>query len=151
MLNVYVKREDIGNGVEIIDSNDILFNYDLYNNMNVSPLIRNIMKSIDGAKYLQGMDMRSKFGNITSMENLSTGCKTVINIVNHPEAIINCIECGDNVLHKILRHLKMGNVLFEIIPSNADMLIDVNIITKQGNQVVNSLSEFIQYVDLYRI
>ncbi len=69
MLNVYVKREDIGNGIEIIDSNDILFNYDLYNNMNVSPLIRNIMKSIDGAKYLQGMDMRSKFGNITSMEN----------------------------------------------------------------------------------
>ncbi len=151
MLNVYVKREDIGNGTEIIDSNDILFNYDLYNNLQVSPLIKNIMKSIDKAEYLQGMDMRSKFGNITSMENLSTGCKTIINIVNHPEAIINCIECGDNVLHKILRYLKTGNVLFEIIPSNVDMPINVNIISKQGNKVVNSLSEFIQYVDSYRV
>ena len=151
MLNVYVKREDIGAGTEIIDSNDILFNYDLYNNMHISSLIKSIMKEIDGAEYIQGMDMRSKFGNITTMENLSTGCKTVINIVNHPEAVINCIECGDNVLHEILKNIKIGNVLFEIIPSNADMHIDVNLITKQGNHMVNSLSEFIQNVDSYRV
>ena len=53
--------------MEIIDNNDVVFNYDLYNNMAITPTIRAIMKKIDGADYVSGMDMRSRFGNITSM------------------------------------------------------------------------------------
>ena len=150
MLNVYIRREDIDSNTEIIDKNDIIFNYDLHNNMKVNSLIKRIMKDIDGAEYVSEMDMRSRYGNITSMENLSTGCKTVINIINHPEAVINCIECGNNILHKILQ-LNEGNVLFYFMPSNADEHININVIIRKENKILNNLSSFLYLVDLYNI
>ena len=131
--------------MEIIDNNDVVFNYDLYNNMAITPTIRAIMKKIDGADYVSGMDMRSRFGNITSMENLSTGCKTMINIVNHLEAVINCIECGDNVLHKIIQ-MTEGNILLTIIPSNEAIQTNIQLMTNQGCYNVNCLQELIQFV-----
>ena len=39
MLNIYLKKEDIKNNLELIEDNDILFNYDLYNTMKVNPFI----------------------------------------------------------------------------------------------------------------
>ena len=145
MLNVYIERQLIKSDMEIIDNNDVVFNYDLYNNMAITPTIRAIMKKIDGADYESGMDVRSRFGNITSMENLSTGCKTMINIVNHPEAVINCIECGDNVLHKIIQ-MTEGNILLTIIPSNEAIQTNIKLITNQGCCSVHSLPELIQLV-----
>ena len=108
--------------------------------MAITPTIRAIMKKIDGADYVSGMDMRSRFGNITSMKNLSTGCKTMINIVNHPEAVINCTECGDNVLHKIIQ-MTEGNILLTIIPSNEAIQTNIQLITNQGCYNVHCLQE----------
>ena len=149
MLNIYLKKEDIKNNLELIEDNDILFNYDLYNTMKVNPFIEKIMKSFDGATYLQGMDMRSKLGNVTSMENLSTGCKTIINIINHPELVISCIECGNNALYMILKNIKKGNVLFEILPSVEDLNINANLIINKGNFKINNVKDFINFSDSY--
>ena len=150
MLNVYINREDAENTMEVMNNNDALFNYDLYNGLTVTETIKKIMKSIDNAEYIQGMDMRSRYGNITSMENLSTGCKTAINIINHPELIIDCVECGDNVLHKIIKSCNKGNVLFTFLPSNKDKGISINMVTAQGGQVVNNLNDFIRFANEYR-
>ena len=147
MLTLFVDRKDIPNGLEIIDSNDILFNYDLYHNMRVTDTIKKIMKEVDGAKYLQGMDMHSTFGNVTSMENLSTGCKTMINIVNHPtDVVINCFECGDNVLHRLLQ-LDSGTVLLPMLPSNAKEKITARVITNGYSQIVDSIEMLIHLVE----
>ena len=150
MLNVYLKREDIITDTEIIDSNDILFNFDLYNSLKVDDRIIRVMKSIDNAEYLQDTDMRSRFGNITSMENLSTGCKTVINILNHPDLIINCVECGDNVLHEIFCYIKRGNILLEILPSVVEIPTEVQVIAKTETKgTFYSLSTLFAFAEHY--
>ena len=40
---------------------------------------------------------------------LSTGCKTVLNVIMFPETIFSVAECGENALREILK-LKEGNI-----------------------------------------
>lgn len=143
-LNIYLRKEDISKDLELIDSNDILFNYDLYNGLEFNDEIKEVMYKVDGATYIQGTDIRSKYGNITSAENLSTGCKTMINILNHPEAVISCIECGDNVLHMILKmHNIRGSIYLPFLPSNEDIKTQVNVIYKNKRYKMDSLQSLL--------
>ena len=144
-LNIYLRKEDIPKDLELIDSNDILFNYDLYNGLEFNDEIKDIMYKVDGATYIQGTDIRSKYGNITSAENLSTGCKTMINILNHQEAVISCVECGDNVLHMILKMHKIirGSIYLPFLPSNEDIKTQVNVVYLSKVYRVNSLKSLL--------
>ena len=148
-LTIYLRTEDIPQGMEFVDNNDILFNYDLYNGLDFNDSIKKIMYKVDGAKFIRGTDIRSKYGNITSAENLSTGCKTMINILRHPEAIISCIGCGDNVLHLILSisNLINGNIFMPFLPSNADIKTQLRLVYMGKEYQIMNLQSLFDMVD----
>ena len=56
-----------------------------------------------------------------------------------------CIECGDNVLHKIIQ-MTEGNILLTIIPSNEAIQTNIQLMTNQGCYNVHCLQELIQFV-----
>ena len=67
-----------------------------------------IIRSIDKAEYLGNNTMKDQFGNITSINNLATGTKVLLNlrwfIKNGKEDTpLNITSCGDNVISYWLR------------------------------------------------
>lgn len=52
---------------------------------------------IDGRNENISEEHRNKYG-LGTIRNLSSGCKTFLNIVKHPDNVVNVEECGPNVL-----------------------------------------------------
>ena len=55
---------------------------------------------IDGRNENISEEHRNKYG-LGTIRNLSSGCKTLLNIVKHPDKVVNVEECGPNVLRII--------------------------------------------------
>lgn len=76
-----------------------------------------IIKEIDDAEYIGNNTMIDRFGNTTSIANLSTGAKVVLNIrwfIKHGKSStpINITSCGDNVFHSLVEEVKHYDVYF---------------------------------------
>ena len=64
---------------------------------------RKIIKEIDGVDYLDGHRFISKYDDVAvKVTELSTGCKTALNIYSFPEKIFYIGESGDNAKQTIL-------------------------------------------------
>ena len=105
MIDIYTNK---------IDSKDWILQNDLYFNLNTG--------NEDEAKLTPDKHIETKYG-LGTIRNLSSGCKTLINIVKHPDKVVNVEECGPNVLKIIfaMENIKIymsRPTLFDI-PDNA--------------------------------
>lgn len=98
MIYVYTKNHAnykmlIENGIM---KNDWYFN--LYtSNEDFTEADRNLIWQVDNAKLTTDKKIETKYG-IGTVRNLSSGCKTLLNIVKNPHSVVNADECGKNVL-----------------------------------------------------
>ena len=68
--------------------------------------------------------IETKYG-LGTIRNLSSGCKTLLNIVKYPDKVVNVEECGPNVLKIIFT---MDNIkIYMSRPSLFDIPDDVQI------------------------
>ena len=76
--------------------NDWYFN--LYtSNESISETEKKIIEIIDHAKVTPEKRIETKYG-LGTLRNLSSGCKTLLNVMKNPDKIVNIEECGKNVL-----------------------------------------------------
>ena len=76
------------------------------------------------AKLTPDKHIETKYG-LGTIRNLSSGCKTLLNIVKHPDKVVNVEECGPNVLKIIFT---MDNIkIYMSRPSLFDIPDDVQI------------------------
>ena len=118
MIDIYTNK---------IDSKDWILQNDLYFNLNtgneeMSQKEIDLIWQIDEAKLTPDKHIETKYG-LGTIRNLSSGCKTLINIVKHPDKVVNVEECGPNVLKIIfaMENIKIymsRPTLFDI-PDNA--------------------------------
>ena len=108
-LNIYLREEDIPEGIDLIKRNDDFFSFTLLND---SEFEKTVLREIDQAKYATESTFigRSEWMGELRKDNLSTGCKTLLNIEKNPDYCFSSVECGYNAL-PLLRLLKHGNVL----------------------------------------
>ena len=116
-------------------SNDRYFNrhwreYDFSNALN-----NTLIKLIDNTKIVNTGWIESKFipGMAVDIRNLSTGCKTALNIVNNPDKIFLLSECGDNALEEVLK-FKQGIAILDseiVVPHDLDNEIDFEVNGKE--------------------
>ncbi|MDE6973116.1 MAG: DUF4869 domain-containing protein [Lachnospiraceae bacterium] len=93
MIYLYTKKRD---GEDWILQNDWYFN--LYTgNQPFTEEEKMVVERIDGAKVSDDMHIVTKYG-LGTIRNLSTGCKTYLNIVRNPQKVVSADECGGNVL-----------------------------------------------------
>ena len=83
-----------------------------------------LIRQVDGAKLTPDKHIETKYG-LGTIRNLSSGCKTLLNIVKHPDKVVNAEECGPNVLKIIFT---MDNIkIYMSRPTLFDIPDDVKI------------------------
>ena len=96
MIDIYTNK---------INSKDWILQNDLYFNLNtgneeMSQKEIDLIWQIDEAKLTPDKHIETKDG-LGTIRNLSSGCKTLINIVKHPDKEVNVEACGTHVLRII--------------------------------------------------
>lgn len=96
MLYIYSSLKSIDRK-KFVNDVEIFFNFDLAYNLKTDEAINKILKTIDSAHLINGNVVETKFG-VTTLSNLSTGCKALIIALLNPSLIVNFTEVGDNVV-----------------------------------------------------
>lgn len=141
MLTVYLNVSNVKE--KLITINDVYFNSHVDKIDFYKAEIVDIMMTIDGAVYKGDGLYQSKFNNqIISMSNLSTGCKTLINIVSFTDMIFDISGCGENAFDYIFKKLVQGNAYmrFDYMPQSINQ--EINVVTGQGITSVSNRSDF---------
>lgn len=96
MIYLYTQKEGKD---DWILKNDLFFN--LYtSNLPLTDADKEAISLIDAAKVTNDNHIETKYG-IGTIRNLSSGCKTYLNILKNKGKVVSAEECGRNVLEKI--------------------------------------------------
>lgn len=140
-LVVYTHKEDIPSSIKYESNNDLFFDQ---TPLTDDDICKRILSVIDKAKYLDENKFTLEeegYGEINK-ENLSTGCKTLLNILNNPDKCFNVIECGQNAL-KLLSEFTEGNILWET--PILFLLDDLDCDIISDNKKFTKLNDFLSY------
>lgn len=96
MINIYTEKKDSANWILC---NDLYFNLNT-GNEEMSQNEVDLIQQVDAAKLTPDKRIETKYG-LGTIRNLSSGCKTLLNIVKHPNKVVSVEECGPNVLRII--------------------------------------------------
>lgn len=98
MIYLYTERQE---SEQWILKNDLYFN--LYtSNQPLTEEDREAIAKIDAATVTEDNHIETKYG-LGTIRNLSSGCKTYLNVVKNPDKIVSAEECGANVLTILFR------------------------------------------------
>ena len=118
---IYTEKKELK---DWILQNDLYFNLNT-GNEEMSENEINLIQQVDEAKLTPDKRIETKYG-LGTIRNLSSGCKTLLNIVKHPDKVVGVEECGPNVLKFIFA---MDNIkIYMSRPSLADIPDDAMIV-----------------------
>lgn len=137
MITIY-KKKQIPKNMELIVLNDIYFNK--FTVSLIDDKAAEIISKIDNSVMLSNYTISSKFdGGVLNIDKLSTGCKTVLNVLYNPDKIFDIRECGDNAID-VLYGLQTGNICCDYPLISFDM-IEAKVYTPNGIQTMSSYEE----------
>ncbi len=138
MITIFKNRKDIPQNKEYIELNDIFFNQNTARKLDERA--EQFIERIDASKLLSKYRIRSRFDDIIlNTDQLSTGCKTVLNVFYYPDKVFCLKECGNNAL-EVLYNFEKGSVYSEyaMIPFDIDK---VAVWTSGGIRVIDDYEE----------
>lgn len=131
MIDIYTEKK---NSKDWILKNDLYFNLNT-SNEEMSKEEIELIREVDDAILTPDKHIETKYG-LGTIRNLSSGCKTLLNIVKHPEKVVCVEECGPNVLKKIF---EMDNIkIYMSRPSLMEIPKDVRLRFNDKEVVVGS-------------
>lgn len=112
MLKIYLIPQPEIQSKTIEESSPFVYVNDLWFNSNwehgvdfYDKKIIDVMQCIDGAEYNGDGYCKSRYGKaLMPVENLSSGCKAVINILSFKDKIFNISGCGGNALKCLFKY-----------------------------------------------
>ena len=130
MIEIYTEK---ANSKDWILQNDLYFNLNTGNEEMTQKEI-DLIWQVDEAKLTPDKHIETKYG-LGTIRNLSSGCKTLLNIVKHPDKVVNVEECGPNVLKMIFQmdniKIYMSRPSFVEIPAETEICFnDKEIVTE---------------------
>lgn len=129
MIDIYTEKKD---SKDWILQNDLYFNLNT-SNEKMSEKEIDLIRQVDEARLTPDKHIETKYG-LGTIRNLSSGCKTLLNIVKHPEKVVCVEECGPNVLKIIFAmddiKIYMSRPSYAEIPDDMQIRFnDVDIVT----------------------
>lgn len=112
-LIIYSDKHKPPKGTNVITRNDAFFNGAV--ELSGSEIESTILSTIDKARYCSNKSFygRSSDKIPVGKNQLSTGTKTLLNVINNPELCFDLRECGDNAL-ELLPLITNGTVYWDI-------------------------------------
>ena len=144
MLRIFVGYESD----ETVVFNDIYFNKITMNKLDYERSY-NIIKGIDEVELTKDFKIVSKFnGKVVSLDKLSTGCKTALNIMFNPSKTFLIEECGMNALTTIYRN-SIGNAStrYLIGPFFNEMDVDILIVFNGKEKRFSKVEDMLTWVE----
>ena len=138
MITIFKSRKDIPQDKEYIELNDVFFNQNTVASLDerATPIV----EEIDDSKLLGKYKIRSRFDDVTlDVDQLSAGCKTVLNVLYYPDKVFCLKECGNNAL-KVLYGFESGSVYsdYALIPFEMEKVM---VQTKDGSRIIDDYEE----------
>ena len=96
MIDIYTEKKE---SKDWILQNDLFFNLNT-SNEEMTEYEIDLIQQMDDAKLTADKHIETKYG-LGTIRNLSSGCKTLLNILKHPEKVVCVEECGSNILKVI--------------------------------------------------
>ena len=138
MITIFKNKKDIPSDMEYIELNDVFFNQNTVSKLD--DRANAIVETIDNSKLIGKYKMKSKFNGVTlDIDCLSTGCKTVLNVLYSPDKVFCMKECGDNALD-VLYGLDAGAVYSDYALISFDMDA-VKVIDDNGTRIIRDYEE----------
>ena len=144
MITIFKNRKDIPGDMEYVELNDLFFNQNTVSF--IDKQAEKIIEMIDGSKLISKYKIYSRFDEIAlDIDRLSTGCKTVLNVLYYPNKVFCLKECGNNAL-EIVYHFENGHVFSEyaLIPFIMDT---VAVQSESGKKIINDYEELREWWD----
>ena len=120
MIDIYTEKRD---SKDWILQNDLYFNLNT-SNEEMSQKEIDLIQQVDNAKLTPDKHIETTYG-LGTIRNLSSGCKTLLNIVKHPDKVVCVEECGPNVLKIIFAmnniRIYMSRPTLTEIPDDAEI------------------------------
>lgn len=138
MITIFKNKRDIPGDMDYVELNDLFFNQNTVSKLD--DRANAIVEKIDASKLIGKYKMESKFNGVTlDIDCLSTGCKTVLNVMYFPNKVFCMKECGDNAL-EVLYGLETGAVYsdYAIIPFDMET---VKVSDKNEVRVISDYEE----------
>lgn len=138
MITIFKNKNDIPSDMDYVELNDVFFNQNTVSKLD--DRANAIVEKIDASKLIGKYKIESKFNGVAlDIDCLSTGCKTVLNVLYFPEKAFCLKECGDNAL-EVLYALDAGAVYsdYAIIPFD---MKDVRVSDQNGIRVISDYEE----------
>ncbi len=138
VITIFKNKRDIPGDMDYVELNDLFFNQNTVSKLD--DRANAIVEKIDASKLIGKYKMESKFNGVTlDIDCLSTGCKTVLNVMYFPNMVFCMKECGDNAL-EVLYGLETGAVYsdYAIIPFDMET---VKVSDKNEVRVISDYEE----------
>ena len=138
MITIFKNKKDIPSDMDYVELNDVFFNQNTVSKLD--DRANAIVEKIDDSKLIGKYKIESKFNGVAlDIDCLSTGCKTVLNVLYFSEKAFCLKECGDNAL-EVLYELDAGAVYsdYAIIPFD---MKDVRVSDQNGIRVISDYEE----------
>lgn len=145
MITIFKDKKDIPGDMEYVEWNDLFFNQNTVSF--IDKQAEKIIEMIDGAKLISKYKIYSRFDKIAvDIDRLSTGCKTVLNVLYYPNKVFCLKECGNNALEALYR-LETGHVFSEyaLIPFTMDSVVAQ---TKLNKKIISNYEELKEWWDI---
>ena len=104
------------------------------------------MAQLEDVKQVSQFKIASKFNDvILDIDCLSSGCKTVLNIVYFPNKVFSIKECGDNAI-ELLYQLNQGAVYsdYAVIPFDMEQVM---VSSKEQRKIIDNYDELKEWWD----
>ena len=90
MITIYKNKKDIPDNMDYVELNDVFFNQNTGSKLDDRAKV--IVEKIDNFRLIGKYKIESKFNGVTlDVDCLSTGCKTVLNVMLFPDKVF-CIK-----------------------------------------------------------
>ena len=138
MITIFKNKRDIPDDMDYVELNDVFFNQNTVLKLDDRASV--IVEKIDASRLIGKYKIESKFNGVTlDVDCLSTGCKTVLNVLYFPDKVFCLKECGDNAL-AVLYALEAGAVYsdYAVIPFYMN---GVKVYDKKGMRAISKYEE----------
>lgn len=143
-LNVYTGRKYVPSGMEVVDRVSAYF--DVTVQITECDLVKHVIEEIDESKWFSRYAFQSRFphmGNV-SINNLSSGSKTILCVYYCPDVCFNVRSAASNATDFLFQNIQHGHLL---VPYQIDIGDGGCDIIVNGHEHFQDMEDFRRFMD----